>query len=767
MEDLNQSVIRTDQAEKVTGQAQYMGDLRRDNMLFARTLRSSRPRARLRSIRTPRLPAGYFIVDYQDVPGRNRVRQILDDQPFFAESAVNYIGEPILLVVGPDKNEILRLLQECLVEYDEIAPILSLDDAEQATSPPIYSGGRYFAQYRFGHGDTDTAFRDASLIYEDVYETGLQEQLYLEPQGMLAEYTQDRITVFGSMQCPYYVKNALIDGLGFPADRVQVVQTTVGGGFGGKEDYPSLLAGHAAFAALKTGHPVQLLLDRAEDIAVTTKRHPSRIILRTALDARHQITAMVADVRIDAGAYAGLSTVVLQRLMFHITGVYRFPGLLVHGRAVVTNTVPNGAFRGFGGPQAAFAIERHMDAIARAIGEDTLDFKLRHCVQTGDQTSTGGVFRHHVPLPELVSTVVSQSDYRRKTAAIVRTAGNGRDIETMLHRNITNGVTGTAQPSNAGRQNDSQSGAQPLRGIGMALFLHGCAFTGSGERDHIKALVRLRRRGDGKVEILTAAVEMGQGSRTALRKIVAQAMALPIGQVVCEPVDTDRMPDSGPTVASRTVIIVGKLLDEAARELKLILAGRARQDELADRPEQTPEQVMELETIEVSRRYHHPDYIQWDDRDGRFAGDAYPAYSWGVNAVEVAVDPLTLEIAVTGTWSAFDVGKAIDPRMMRGQIEGGIVQAQGYGTMEVMTCEQGQIRQRSLTDYIIPTACDCGPITSCTVDNPYEGGPWGAKGAGELPMIGVAPALAIAVGNALGIKVNRLPVTPEYLLGCL
>lgn len=716
MDDIGKPVDRTDQKEKMAGSARYVADLKPDGLLYARVLRSSRPRARLLSVHLPPLPEGYYIVDRTDVPGINRVRLVINDQPFFAEDEVRYVGEPILMIVGPDKAEVIRLLKGTTADYEDIPAVLSFEDAENPALKPVHGDTPHYVEYHCGHGDAAVEFEKAAHVFEDVFETPFQEQMYLEPQGVIARFVDDRMVVEGSMQCPYYVKNALIDGLGWPADRIRVIQTTVGGGFGGKEDYPSLLAGQAAFAALKTGRPVQLVLDRAEDVEVTPKRHPSIIRLRTALDGQNRITALNADIRIDAGAYGGLSTVVLQRSMFNIGGVYRIPNIAVRGRAVATNRVPSGAFRGFGAPQAFFAIERHLDLIAHRLGEDPLSFKVRHLVRAGDPTVTGGTFRDPVPLPDLIESVLRQSDYARKSTNY----------------------------SQMPMKSSGQSPSQPRRGIGLSLFLHGCGFTGSGERDHIKAQVGLHKHPDGTVDVLSAAVDMGQGARTGLRKIVATELSIPLDHVLFDLPDTDRVPDSGPTVASRTVMIVGRLLQEAASELKFLWQDGSE--------------------ITVKRYYRHPEHMHWEDHGDHFSGDAYPAYSWGVNAVEVEVDPLTAEITVVGTWSAFDVGKAIDERIIRGQIEGGITQGLGYGSIEVVTCQDGRIRQRSMTDCIIPSSLDFGPIRSEVIDNPYDGGPFGAKGAGELPLVGAAPALAAAVSQATGLPISRIPVTSEYLM---
>jgi CO/xanthine dehydrogenase Mo-binding subunit len=706
-ENISVPIQKVDHQEKMAGTANYLGDLKLPGMLFAKTFRSDRTRALIRAVHKPPLPEGYFIVDYHDIPGRNRVKIMIDDQPFFAEDRVNYIGEPVLLVVGPDKQKILEIMAQIRVDYQDMAPILTMDDAENPDLPPIFGDKNYFAEFAIAKGDPEAGFAKAKYIFEEEFNTGYQEQLYLETQGVLGVYENGQITVYGSIQCPYYVRDALMQAFGWGSERVRVVQTTLGGAFGGKEDYPSLIGGQVAAAAVKTGKPVQLIFDRAEDLEVTTKRHPSIIRLRTAVDENYRITALTADIRYNAGAYSGLSNVVLQRGMFNIAGVYHFPNLKVKGRTVATNTVPNGAFRGFGAPQAIFAIEMQMEIIAKKLGLDPLDFKMKHLVKKGDSTTTGGTFRQAVELPELIATVEQLSSYRRKTKEFA--SGNSKGL---------------------------------IKGIGMSLFLHGCGFTGSGERDFIKAQVKLSKLADGKVEILAANTDMGQGLKTTFRKIVANSLDLSVEAVIYQNPDTTRVPNSGPTVASRTIMIVGKLLEEAARELK--------------------QRWSEPGEIEVTANYRHPMDMRWDDKT--LSGDAYPAYSWGVNAVEVEVDPLTFEIQIKGVWSAFDVGKAIDDRIVRGQIEGGILQGLGYGSLEKMESRQGKLQQRSVTDYIIPTAMDCVKMEHRLIDNLYDDGPFGAKGAGELTLIGGAPALAAAVSNALGVPIHKLPITPEYLM---
>jgi len=704
MDDIGRPIRRFDLDEKITGKAVYCADVRLDNMLHAKTLRSTKARARIVSIETPPLPEGFLVVDAGDIPGRNVVPGYYDDQPFFAQGTVNYVGEPILLLVRPDKDMIIRLMERFRVTYEEMKPVLSIEDAEEAGEGFISGGKSSFFTLEYSKGDPDDGSLCAARVFTDEFRTGLQEHAYLEPQGLIAVHRDDGICVSGSMQCPYFIKEALVRALGWPEEKIRVIQLATGGAFGGKEEYPSIPAVHAALAAVKARKPVSLVFDRHEDMLCTTKRHPSVIRLKSYVDVNNRVIGSEVDIRIDAGAYAGLSGVVLQRMMFSCGGVYNVPNLKVTGKAFATNNVVSGAFRGFGAPQVFFAIETHMENIAGELNLDAMEFKRRHFLHKGDTSSTGGLFHNEIKLDEIASALERISGYSRKR--------------------------GPAGPGNG-----------KLGGIGFACFFHGCGFTGSGESELIRARVRLKKYQDNTVEIFVSSTEIGQGSLTTLRKIVARTLEVPIETVKHTYPDTDECPDSGPTVASRTVMIVGRLLHEAALEMK------RRWDE---------------DTFDVFRVFRFPEHLAWDNKT--FRGNAYPEYAWGGNVVSVEVDPLTFEVEVTGVWAVYDIGAPVDETIVRGQIEGGIIQGLGYGGMEVMQTRDGALLQTSLTDYAVPTSQDFPPIEIMLLDNPFSGGPFGARGLGELPLVGAAPALAVAIQNAIGRKVTQLPVTPEIIM---
>lgn len=704
MESISKPIKRYDFDEKIEGKAKYCGDIHLENMIYAKTVRSEIARGKIISIEISVLPSGYFIIDYKDVTGKNVVPIVYEDQPFFAENVVNYIGEPILLVAGPDKQIILEIIKNIKIKYQPQKPILSIEEAVNTNENYIFGNKPSFVEYEYSKGNINEAIKNAEFFVEDEFRTGYQEQAYLEPQSMAAVYDGNRVTVYGSMQCPYYIKEALKQALGWREDRIRVVQLPTGGGFGGKEEYPSIPAVHAALAAIKTGKPVQLIFDRQEDIIASTKRHPSIIKIKSYIDEVGNIIAREVDIKIDAGAYAGLSSVVLQRMSFSVCGVYNVENLKVTSKAYATNNIVAGAFRGFGGPQAFFSIEMHMENIAKRLNIDSLELKKKYFLEKGNTSSTGGVFNYDIKLQEIAEVIERNSDYKKKRRAFSKNKDK-------------------------------------LKGIGCSIFFHGCGFTGSGENELLKSKVRLKKYRDNTVEIFVSSTEMGQGSLTTLSKIVARTLDIPIQYVKHRYPDTDSCPDSGPTVASRTVMIIGRLLQICAIEMK------KRWNE---------------EEFEIIKKYEYPKNLSWNN--DKLQGNAYPEYAWGANVVEVEIDPLAYEIKVKGIWSVYDVGNPIDERIVKGQIEGGIIQGLGYGSMEVLQVDAGRILQINFTNYTIPTSVDFPKIESQLIDNPFEEGPFGARGLGELTLVGAAPALALAVQNAIGYKIEKIPVTPEYIM---
>ena len=527
---IGRAVPRKEGRAKVTGRARYVDDLVFPGMLHGATVRSPAPRGRIRAIHfDPHIPWGEFtIVTAKDIPGENAITLILHDQPCLAAEFVNHPEEPVVLLAHPDKYLLEEARRAVRIEIDPLPAVFTIADS-LAKKEIIWGEDNVFKKFLVEKGDVDTAWKSAEIIVEGDYETGAQEQLYIEPNGMVAVADPDLgVTVWGSMQCPYYIHRALMELFTLPRDRVRVVQMETGGGFGGKEEYPSMVAGHAALLAWKAGRPVKIVYDRAEDMAATTKRHPSRTRHRTAVSRDGRLVAMDIDFTIDGGAYCTLSPVVLSRGTIHAAGPYYCPNVRLRGRAVATNAPPHGAFRGFGAPQSLFAVERHMDKVARAVGLTPEEFRRRNFIKTGEQFPVGQILKDKIDLGRLLDRALELSDYHAK------------------------------------RERYPMGGG---RGVGFATFMHGAGFTGSGEQ-HLSSIVEVEATNAGKVRVLAANVEMGQGTNTVFAQIAAQALNINPEDIEVAQPDTSSVPDSGPTVASRTTMVVGHLVELAVVALR-------------------------------------------------------------------------------------------------------------------------------------------------------------------------------------------------------
>src|SRR5437867_1356218 len=469
-------VLRKEGRAKVTGKATYVDDQVMPGMLHGATIRTPCARGRIRGLTfAPHIPWDEFVVvTAKDIPGHNAVALITEDQPYLAEDVFQHAEEPVALLAHSDKYLLEEARRAVTVEVEPLPPILGIEDSNKV-----------FKSFLVEKGDVDTVWANADFVVEGTYSTGAQEQLYIENNGMIAVASPgDGVTVWGSMQCPYYIHKALRHLFDLPEDKVRVIQLETGGGFGGKEEYPSMIAGHAALLAWKSGKPVKLVYDRAEDMVATTKRHPSITRHRTAVSKDGKLLAMEIDFTIDAGAYNTLSPVVLSRGTIHAAGPYFCPNVRIKSKAVATNVPPHGAFRGFGAPQSIFALERHMDKVAKAIGLTPDEFQRRNFINEGETTATHQIIREKVELEGLVNRAFEASDYRAK---LKRFAEENR---------------GSVGRIPANRRQDA--GAPRIKkGIGFASFMHGAGFTGSGEV-FLQSVVGAEATSAGRVKVLRA-----------------------------------------------------------------------------------------------------------------------------------------------------------------------------------------------------------------------------------------------------------------------
>lgn len=722
---------RKEGRQKVTGQALYIDDLTFPGMLHGATVRSPAARGRIKSISfTGDIPWHEFtIVTAKDIPGANYVALILNDQPYLAADFVNHPEEPVVLIAHSDKYLVEEARRHVLIEIEAQPAIFSLADS-LARKQIIWGEDNVFKKFLVDKGDVDSAWAKADYIVEGEYETGAQEQLYIENNGAIAiANPTDGVTVWGSMQCPYYVHKALVKLFDVPEDKIRVIQTETGGGFGGKEEYPSLITGHAALLAWKSGRPVKLIYDRAEDMVATTKRHPSRTRHKTAVTKDSKLLAMEIEFVIDGGAYCTLSPVVLSRGTIHAAGPYVCPNVRIHSKAVATNVPPHGAFRGFGAPQSIFALERHMDKVARAVGLSPEEFRRRNFIHEGETTATSQIIRERVDMNGLLDRAFKLSDYHAKRECFANQNSNGKK-----------------------------------RGIGFATFMHGAGFTGSGEV-YLQSVVSAEATAEGKVRVLAASTEIGQGTNTIFSQIAAEALGLDFESIEIVQPDTGLVPNSGPTVASRTSMVVGKLVESAVTGLKQTLIGSGLLSEgfsKRDFADACAGYIDKFGPLKTSATYQPPPNVHWDD--DKYQGDAYGAYAWAVYVAEVSFDSLTYEAHVEDFVALQEVGRVLNPVLAAGQIEGGVAQAIGFTLFENVVWKDGRMANNQMTNYIIPTPADIPPIRVYFEENPYAYGPGGAKGIGELPMDGAAPAILNAIENATGVSFTKIPLMPEQLI---
>jgi CO/xanthine dehydrogenase Mo-binding subunit len=729
------SVPRKEGRGKVTGQARYVDDMVLPGMLYGATVRSRIPRGKIKRFTFgPGIEWNEFVVvSPKDIPGENCITLIEEDQPCLAEGMVNHPEEPLLLLAHPDRHVLPKAVEAVAVEYDPLPAILGMEESERR-SEIIWGTDNTFKSYVIEKGDVDAVWENADYIVEGEYTTGAQEQLYIENNGMIAAFDpQQGLTVWGSLQCPFYVHKALMKVCDLPADRVRVVQMETGGAFGGKEEYPSMIAAHAALLAMKSGKPVKIIYDRMEDMVATTKRHPSRTRHRTAVSKDGKILGGEIEFTLDGGAYKTLSPVVLSRGAIHSGGPYHWPSVRIRATAVATNAPPHGAFRGFGAPQSLFALERHMDRIAQAVGLSPVEIRRRNFLKPGQTTTTGQAVREEIDLGKLLDRALELSDYYAKKKKFAEA--------------------------------NQRCGCK--KGIGIAAFLHGAGFTGSGER-YLGSVVGVEACADGSVRVVVSSTEFGQGTKTVLCQIVAEALGLRYEDIGIAQPDTQEVPNSGPTVASRTVMVVGKLVQSAAMGIRQTLTARGM---LGD--SYSPEEfraacrgyVAEHGKFRCLALYEQPDDVVWDENKHR--GSAYAAFAWAVYVAEVTVDLTTYSVSVDDFVALQEVGKVLHPVLASGQIIGGVAQAIGFALYEKVIWEKGRMQNGQMTNYIMPTSADLPPIRVYFEELGNIHGAYGAKGIGELPMDGPAPAILNAVGDALDVPFDSIPLLPEDIFDAL
>ncbi|HVR71562.1 MAG TPA: xanthine dehydrogenase family protein molybdopterin-binding subunit, partial [Vicinamibacteria bacterium] len=659
---VGQRLRRPDAADKVRGRALYVEDLAPAGALIAGVLRSPHPHARIARLDTKaaRARAGvHAVLTAADIPGRNLIPMIQADWPVLADGEVRHVGEAVALVAAETPQAVAEALAAIRVDYEPRPARLDMEEALAA--------GEVMAHWKVRRGDAAAALAAPGVaVVDGTWRTPYQEHAYIEPNGMVAAPdSMGGVVVWGSMQCPFYVQKAVASALGCELSQARIVQAVTGGGFGGKEDAPSAPGAHAALLARATGRAVRLIFTREEDMAVMSKRHPGRTRVRLGARADGTLVAADVDYLLDGGAYATLSPVVLFRGAVHACGPYRLPNASVEARVVRTHTVPCGAFRGFGEPQVVFALESALDELAERLGLDPLEVRRRNALREGDETITGQRLTASVGFTEVLDKVASSADWARKRELYARDTGTVR------------------------------------RGIGLAACYYGVGLGALGK--HLNpAAASVVVAADGSVTVAVGTTEIGQGMVTVLSQIAAEALGCPMELVRVMEADTSRVPDSGPTVASRTTVMSGNAIRDAAAKIRA-----AMEPVIADAGLSWREAVALCVRKQVGLAAHGwsvPPPTTFDLETGQ--GDAYICYSFSANVVEVEVDGETGETRVLRVHSGHDVGRVINPTTGEGQVEGGVVQGLGYALVEEHATEGGRIVNDQFSTYIIPTAPD-------------------------------------------------------------
>ncbi len=756
---------RMDAPETVAGEAKYTDDYYLPGMLFGAIHASPIAHGKILSIDTSMaeqvggVKAVITAADFNTVLAGSFIK----DEPMFAADKVRYVGEPVAAVAATTVEAAREAATLIDVTYEELPAVLNIDRALAGDAPILHEElAGYFSTFEgkgtgnrlcvgdLDEGDVDAAWADCDVIVEDTFETGAQHHLYLEPSGAVAEPDrQGRVTIWSSLQSISLAQQRVAEWVNIPMAKVRMIAPRIGGGFGGKGNAHFQPA--AAALALKTGRPVKLMLTRSEDFEMLRSRHPSRVWMKTGAKADGTLVAREFEVTLDCGAYADDSPGVVSVAVLMGRGPYRIPNVRARGVGVYTNKLKAGAYRGYGNPQISFAAEQQLDVLAARLGMDPVELRTKNALKGGERWLGGQV----VPVSSAAECIETVRDAAKAAATL---------------------------PS---------SGPDRKRGLGYALF--------SAPHGLLSTSANVALRSDGSIAVATGAVDIGQGSDTILQQIVADALKLDLDQISFARQDTDSSPYDWKTAASRVTYMAGQACLNAAHEARdKILAHASNLMEVSPGdlelrdggrvgivgvPEDVPEKEVTFGMIAGRAHYQTGGPVigaseimfetpAVDPAVAKSKGLAFSkvgAYSFGAQAVEVDVDEMTGEVHVLRAWCAHDVGRAINPAMVEGQIVGGFVQGIGYALLEEMVWDpdDGRLANPTLMDYKIPTTREMPEIHPIIIENPAPDGPHGARGIGEPPIVGAPAAIANAIANAIGQRPTVMPMKPERILDLL
>ncbi len=746
---VGRSHIRPDAVAKVTGDAIYTDDLTFDGMLFAAVTRAGIPHGFLRRLdvsQAKSLPGVAAVLTADDIPGDHNHGLFHNDWSVMVGigERVRYVGDAVAIVAAETQQIAEQAASLVEAEYEILPPVTDPVEANRPEAARLHPSGNLLKHIEVRKGDIAAGFAEADVILEHTFHTPPYDHAFLEPECSIAVPTEDgRMEIYVGSQIPYSDRVQVAQSLGWDEGRVHVAGQLMGGGFGGKEDIAGQI--HAALLANATGRPVKLLWDRRESLIVHPKRHATQIRVKFGAKKDGRIVAAESELYGDTGAYASLGEKVMTRATTHSAGPYNIPHVQADCYAMFTNNPPAGAFRGFGVTQSAFAVESLMDMLAEALGMDPVELRRINALRVGDTTNTGQVLRDSVGLVECIE---------KASSVMCQVSGLARDELFKPHV-----VPGTSHL---------------VRSWGFAAAYKNTGL-GGGAPDKAGAEVELYA--DGQLEVRTSSAELGQGLVSVLQLVVAEEMAVPLETVRVLVMDTDKTPDGGPTTASRQTYVSGNAARLAAKTLREAISRT-----LAEKYDQPPEKIgfaggrvrvngHSLSMAEVAEEMKSAGqepkalYEYWAPATKPLGqgGDMHVAFGFAAQAAEVEVNTLTGEVRVLRVISANDVGRIINALGLHGQVEGGVIMGLGNALTEHFILDQGRVVTDRLARYRIPSIVHAPQVIPIIVEHPTSDGPYGAKGVGELVSIPTTPAITNAIYNAVGVRIDRLPVDQEKI----
>jgi CO/xanthine dehydrogenase Mo-binding subunit len=754
---INKSVKKIDVYEKVTGKAKYGADINYTHQLYAKTAYSKYPHARILKIDTKeaeKLEGVATIITAKDVPGNNIM---FGKFPVLAKDEVKYIGDGVAVVAAESREIAEKAISLIEVEYQELPAVFNIEQAIAEDTNRVHSEIEdnliEHSYHLLRSGDMEKGFKQAEIILERTYQTQFADQAYIEPEAIivLPDPYKVGVGIHGSIQNPYSIRANVATVLGLKINQVKVVQSTIGGSFGGKDESVMLMAARSAIIAIKTGRPVKMVLTREESFLESSKRHPFKADYKVGAKRDGTIVAIEDKIYVQGGAYNNKAMFVNWRASIHAAGPYAIPNIKTDIYGVYTNTIYGGAYRGFSAPQIVFANESLIDELAEELNMSPQEIRLRNCLKPGDEMGTGQILipgKIPAPLEKIIKDICKKTDFESKRKKYIKERKSSDPIK---------------------------------KGIGISCTFRGAGLGGEGI-DTASATVTIDI--DGSILIQSGLVEMGQGMRTAHAQIVAEVLGVSLDRITFCNTDTSITLDSGPTVASRGTLAGGNAMLIAARKLLERLHKQAaimldcnikgivsENNYIFNRFDgskkltfkEVVEECLKEQGLSLSAQgWYTPGPEKLSSETGR--GNAYPTYSYGASVIELSVDTQTGKINIKKITAAYEIGRAINPQIVKGQFYGGILQGLGYSLTEEVKDKDGYLETKNFDDFLVPSSLDMPEIEVTIYESDDPIGPFRAKSVGELGIELIAPAVANALYNATGKRIRELPLNLERVL---